>query len=181
MLTETLQEVAIAFRQLEFAIRLLSYCELGGIQPSDFDAPHLTQLPNGSLHFPSGSFADETAILSAANINVITALGACFLVLDQAFEAFGINPDPDAADNIVRLRTLIYMVRCSFAHRIGDPRWEVRGKYRRQLVVMLPSKFISLDLQTLNGAAFDIDVIGGYVGLYEMRGLARERFAKHFQ
>jgi hypothetical protein len=181
MLTETLKEVNIAFSQLEFAIRLLSYCDLGRIKPSDFDTPHLTQLPNGSLHFPSGRFSDEDSIGRAASINVVTAFGASVLVLDQAFEAFGIRADADSADNIIRLRTLVYMVRCAYAHRIADPRWEVRGKYRRPLVVALLGGTISLDLETLDGAGFDIDSIGGYVGWYEIHRLAKERFAEHFR
>jgi hypothetical protein len=180
MLTETLQELDIAFRQLEFAVRLLSYCELGHIKPSDFDTDHLTQLPNGSLHFPSGSFSDKDSICRAANINFITAFGTSVLVLDQAFQAFGVRPDAEATDNIGRLRTLVYMVRCAHAHRIADPRWEVRGKYRRTLIVALPGETISLDLEALDGAGFDIDSIGGYVGWYEMHRIAKECFAKHF-
>lgn len=181
MLTEMLHELSIAFRQLEFAVRLLSYCEVGHMKPSDFDTDHLTQLPNVNLHFPSGDFSSEDSICHAASINVIMAFGTSVLVLDQAFQAFGIRPDPEATDNISRLRTLVYMVRCAYAHRIADPRWEVRGKFRRTLVVELPSVTISLDLEALDGAGFDIDSIGGYVGWYEMHRLAKERFAEHFK
>jgi hypothetical protein len=181
MLTETLHEVNIAFQQLEFAVRLLSYCELSLIRPSDFDTDHLTQLPNGNLHFPSGHFSDERSICHAASVNVIMSFGTSVLVLDQAFQAFGIRPDPDASDNITRLRTLVYMVRCAYAHRVADPRWEVHGKYRRTLSVELFSQVISLDLAALNGSCFSIDSIGGYVGWYEMHQLAKERFYKHFK
>jgi hypothetical protein len=181
MLTETLNELSIAFQQLEFAVRLLSYCELGFIKPSDFDTDHLTQLPNGNLHFASGQFSDESAINHAASVNVIMAFGTSVLVLDQAFEAFGIIPDPQGSDNVTRLRTLVYMVRCAFAHRIADPRWEVRGKYRQTLSFELFGETVSLDLAALNGAGFDIDMIGGYVGWYEIHRLARERFHEHFK
>ncbi|MEY9590994.1 hypothetical protein ABIA06_003285 [Bradyrhizobium yuanmingense] len=181
MLTEILQELAIANRNFEFAIRLLSYCELGNIKPSDFDTDHLTQLPNGSLHFPSGRFADQDSIEGAANVNVLVAFGASVLALDQAFESFGPKPDIESNDNIVRLRTLVYMMRCAYAHRIADPRWEVRAKYRRTLVVMLKSFEIKLDLAPLDQAAFDIDAIGGYLGWYEIHDLARAHFHKRFE
>jgi len=180
MLTEILNELNIAFAQLEFAVRLLSYCELGHVNPSDFDTDHLTQLPNGNLHFPSGNYADNDAICRAASINVIMTFGTSALALDQTFENFGILPDPNASDNIIRLRTLVYMVRCAFAHRIADPRWEARGKYQRNLSVDIPSGTISLDLASLNGAAFDIESIGGYIGWYEMHQLAKDRFHQHF-
>jgi len=161
MLTETLHELSIAFHQLEFAVRLLSYCELDLIKPSDFDTDHLTQLPNGNLHFPSGNFSNERAICDAASINVVMAFGTTVLVLDQAFQAFGIRPDPEASDNMTRLRTLVYLIRCAYAHRIADPRWEARGKYRQTLSVELLGQTLSLDLVALDGAGFDIESIGG--------------------
>lgn len=181
MLTEVLQELNIAFSQLEFAVRLLSYCEQGHVKPSDFDTDHLTQLPNGNLHFPSGNYSDEESICRAASVNVIMAFGTSVLALDQAFDAFGIRPDAEAGDNITRLRTVVYMARCAYAHRIADPRWEVRGKYRRTLVVELLGQQLSLDLAALDGAGFDIDTIGGYVGWYEIHRLAKERFHEHFK
>jgi hypothetical protein len=180
MLTEALHDLRIAFSQFEFAVRLLSYCELGHIKPPDFDTDHLTQLSNGSLHFPGGNYSDQESICQAASINVVMAFSASVLALDQAFDAFGIFPNPDATDNIGRVRTLVYMIRCAYAHRIADPRWEVRGKFRRKLVVALPSQTISLDLEALDRADFDIDSIGGYVGWYEIQRLARERFHEHF-
>jgi hypothetical protein len=154
---------------------------LGHVKPSNFDTDHLTQLPNGSLHFPSENFSDDESIWRAASINVVMAFGASVLALDQAFEAFGITCDPEAVDNVTRLRTLVYMVRCAHAHRIADPRWEVRGKYLRTLVVDLGGDVISLDLRALNGAGFDVELIGGYVGWYRIRDLAKLRFAEHFQ
>jgi hypothetical protein len=53
---EALEDVEIGFRQLEFAIKLLSYCELGNIRPADFDTDHLVMLEDGSLKFPRGKF-----------------------------------------------------------------------------------------------------------------------------
>jgi hypothetical protein len=141
----------------------------------------LTQLPNGSLHFPGGNYADKEAICHAASINIIMAFGTSVLALDQAFDAFGIKPNAEATDNFIRLRTLVYIVRCAYAHRISDPRWEVRGKYRRALVVELSSQTISLDLEALDGTGFDIDSIGGYVGWYDIHKMAGERFHQHFK
>ena len=34
---EAVEDVEIGFRQLEFAIKLLSYCELGKINPAEFE------------------------------------------------------------------------------------------------------------------------------------------------
>ena len=44
LIQDALDDVDIAFRQLEFAIKLLSFCELGNIKPSDFDTDHIVFL-----------------------------------------------------------------------------------------------------------------------------------------
>jgi len=41
---EAIEDVDIGFRQLEFAIKLLSFCELGKINPCEFDSDHVVQL-----------------------------------------------------------------------------------------------------------------------------------------
>ncbi|GAB6269292.1 MAG: hypothetical protein STSR0002_20340 [Smithella sp.] len=48
-LSEALEDVEIAFRQLEFAIKLRSYCELGNIRPQEFDTDHTVILENGNV------------------------------------------------------------------------------------------------------------------------------------
>lgn len=167
---EALEDVEIGFRQLEFAIKLLSFCELEKIDPAAFDTEHLVQLPEGNLKFPSGPFSTHDDLNRAASIAVVLAFSGSILVLDQAFDAAEMKPNPDAADNIGQLRVLIHMVRCAHAHRIADPHWEVRGKYARTLSVNVDGITISLDLRPLHGQAFDIDRhLGGYVNWYRIR------------
>jgi hypothetical protein len=166
---EALEDVEIAFRQLEFTIRLLTYCELGKIEPTDFDIDHITLLDGGSLRLPTGNFSDADAITRAASISVLIAFSASVLVLDKAFEVAQIGPNPESADNVGQLRTLIYMIRCAQAHGLADPRWEVRGKYLRTLRLNVSGVDLSLDLQKLNGQRFHIDQIGGYLSWYRVR------------
>ena len=173
-INEALEDIEIAFRQLEFAIKLLSFCELGHIDPSAFDTDHLVILEGGNLNFPSGHFSTADNIVKAASVSVLLAFSASALVLDKAFEITGPKPDPEAADNIGRLRTLIYMVRCAQAYGIADPRWEARGKYLRTLTVNLDGISISLDLRTLNGQAFHIETLGGYVNWYRIHSAAAQ-------
>jgi hypothetical protein len=169
-ISEALEDVEIGFRQLEFTIKLLSFCELGNVSPSAFDTDHLVQLEQGNLKFPSGHFSSADDLNRAASIAVVIAFSASALVLDQAFDAVGMKADPEAADNIGQLRTLVYMVRCAHAHRIAEPHWEARGKYARTLSVDIGGVTISLDLRSLHGHAFDIDRhLGGYVNWFRIR------------
>jgi hypothetical protein len=171
-LEEAKGDIEIAFRQPEFSIKLLSYCESGGIDPSDFDTDHLVQLSKGNLHFPSGHFSDPDNIRKAAGTSVLIAFSASILVLDKAFEVAGIVPNPERADAAVRLRTLVYMLRCAQAHGIADPQWEVRGKFRRSITVDLEDGSISIDLTAMDGRPFNVDDIGGYENWYRIRDAA---------
>jgi hypothetical protein len=173
-LEEAKGDIEIAFRQLEFSIKLLSYCEAGGINPRDFDTDHLVQLSNGNLHFPTGHFSDPDNIRKAAGTSVLIAFSASILVLDKAFEVGGIAPNPESADAAVRLRTLVYMLRCAQAHGIADPRWEVRGKFRRTIAVDLESAPISIDLTAMDGRPFNVDDIGGYENWCRIRDTAMQ-------
>jgi hypothetical protein len=120
---EAIEDVEIGFRQLEFAIQLLLYIELGKVNPSDFDTDHLVQLGTGNLHFPSVNFQSQDALVRAASINVVIAFSATTLVLDQAFDAIGMKSDFLATDGAGKLRFLVYMVRCAYAHGFAYPHW----------------------------------------------------------
>jgi hypothetical protein len=170
--SEALEDVEISFRQLEFAIKLLSFCELGRINPTEFDTDHLVVLHGGSLRFPAGNFSTQDSVEKAAGTGVLIAFSVSVLVLDKAFEVAGLKPDPEAVDEVGRLRTLVHMMRCAQAHGIAEPRWEVRGKYRRPLTINIGASTISLDLSALDGQPFDIDQLGGYVNWYRMRDAA---------
>ena len=171
-LHEALQDVEIAFWQLEFSIKLLTFCELKKLDPSEFDTDHVVKLEEGNLNFPSGHFSDADNIIRAANVSVALAFGASALALDKAFETAEIRPEPESDNNVAQLRTLIYMVRCAYAHGIAEPRWEVRGKYRRAMSVELDGITTLFDLEKLDGKVFDFKHIGGHSNWNRMRDAA---------
>lgn len=174
---EAIEDVEIGFRQLEFAIKLLSYIELGKINPADFDTDHLVQLGSGDLHFPSINFQSQDALVRAASINVIMAFSTTTLVLDQAFEALGMKHDFQATDYAGKLRLLVYMVRCAYAHGIAYPRWNVTNKKAGLLTVTIEGQTITLDLPRLHGQVFDVSQIGGYENWYRIRNAAQRLFS----
>jgi hypothetical protein len=174
---EVIEDVEIGFRQLEFAIKLLSYCELGKIPPAEFDTDHLVQLGTGNLHFPSVNFQTTDALIRGAEINVVIAFSATTLVLDQAFDAIGMKPDFHATDPNGKLRLLVYMVRCAYAHGFAYPRWNVTNKKAGVLTVNVEDQTIPLDLPHLHGQVFEIEKIGGYENWYRIRNAAQRLFS----
>ena len=115
-LTGSIEDGEIAFIQPDFPLKLLSYCELKKIDPSQFDTDHTVLLENGNLRFQTGHFSDLDNIIRAAQVSALLAFGASALVLNDAYEVAGIKSDPSSVDKIIKLRTLVFMVRCAYAH-----------------------------------------------------------------
>ena len=125
-LNEALEDIEIAFPQVEFVIKLLSYCELEKIDALEFDTDTVL-LQNGNLGFPTGHFSDPDNIIKAAMVMVSLAFGASALALDKAYEVAEVELDASSDNNVVRLRTLVYMVRCAYAHGIANPKMGSAG------------------------------------------------------
>ncbi len=58
-LENALQDVEYAFRQLEFAIKLMCYCELGHVDVEKFDTDVTILLERENVGFSSGGFANQ--------------------------------------------------------------------------------------------------------------------------
>ncbi len=167
-LKEALIDVEISSLHVEFAIRLLSCCEREVIDAAEFSTTHVVLLENGRLEFPSGNFTNTPDIVRAASITVSAAFGASAVTLDKAWEVAGVLPNPESEDATVKLRTLVYMIRCAYAHGIADPKWKVKGRYQRLFQVNLRSGILELDLSELNNQSFDFNVLGGHTKWFEI-------------
>ncbi len=171
-LEEALFDVEMAFRQIEFSIKLLYYCEHEKINPADFDTNHIVRLEQENLRFPPEYFKRLDDIIIAASVAVSLAFGGSALTLDKAWEIAGICPDPQSADESVKLRTLVHMVRCAYAHGVADPKWEVKGKYHQVLEVDLLDPPLTLDLRKLHGKEFGFKVLGGHARWFDIRNVS---------
>jgi len=154
-----------------------SNIEFGKINPTDFDSDQIVQLNTGNLHFPSINFQTRDALIRAASINVIMAFSTTTLVLDQAFDAIEMKHNFQATDDAGKLRLLVYMVRCAYAHGIAYPRWNVTNKKARVLTVNVEGQTITLDLPRLHGQVFNVSNIGGYENWYRIRDAAQRLFS----
>ena len=167
------QDAQTAFRNLEFAIKLLSHCELKKLDAASFDSEHTTRLREGDIVFPIGNFSTNEQLVTAASISVLVAFSVTVLALDQAFDAAGIGRDPGSSDNLERLRVLVYMMRNAVAHCIAAPVWLVnKPKYQVKLRASVTDGEIEIDLPSLNGKEFLVEDIGGYVAWYRLRDTA---------
>ena len=173
-LGEALEDIDIAFLQLEFSLKLLTFCELGKIDPVEFDTDLTVRLENGNLSYPFEHFSQPENIVRAAAVSVSLAAGATAFVLDKTWEVAGVARNPKSEDPSAQLRAVVYMVRCAYAHGIAEPRWEVRGDYRRTFEFRLPEEPVELNLRELDGRGFDFDDLGGYRTWFAIRDATLE-------
>ena len=117
-LDDAVVDVGIAFDQVEFSIKLLSYCELDQIRPAEFDTNQVVLLERENLAFPTGRFSTQEDIVRAAMVAVSLALAGSALTLDRAWEVAGIRPDPGSPERAVKLRTLVHMVNARLSPRL---------------------------------------------------------------
>ena len=170
-LPEALEDIRIAFLQVEFAIKLLDFCESGKLEPSEFDTDLQVQGKRLNLELPQGHFSDRRSIVNAASVMVLSTLGSSSIVLDKAWEVARICPKPKSQNEKDMLRTVVYMVRCAFAHGPADPKWKVKGEYCRVFRLTLPSGTLELDLRELDGEQFDFSQLGDHRIWFDIRDL----------
>jgi hypothetical protein len=163
------ESVEQAFLQLTFAIKLLTYIELGRIQKAEFDGDVLILLKRRNLRFREQTFRSDNDLVSAAQNNYTLTLGFTSIVLESAMTAAGMPADLPTSSPHRDLRALVYMIRCAFAHDMMHPRWEARGPFARVLDVDLPSERLRVEVEALNGQPFDPIQIGGIEAYFEIK------------
>ncbi len=168
--TAALVDVEHAFQHLEFAIRLMCYCEQGHLDLAQFDSDVTILLERENVSFPSGLFTSQEGAIRAAQANVGVCFGASAIVLDAAFDAAGIRRQPQLREPADELRTLVYMIRCAFGHNPAFPVWDARGNdFCRELSLSINSLNLSVDLGALHGRSFEYEHIGGFANWPRIR------------
>jgi len=156
-------DVEQAFRQLEFAIKLMCYCELDHLDRVVFDSDLTLRFENENVGFPTGNFATLESVVLASQIQVGVSFGASAIVLDTAYNAAGTRLSQQSRLPADDLRAFVYMVRCAFSHKIAAPRWDMRGPdFAREFSLPLEDSIAIVNLSELNGEIFDYDHIGGF-------------------
>ncbi len=164
-----LTDVEHAFRHLEFAIKLMCYCELDHLDRSKFDSDVTILLEKENVSFPSNTFETLDSVVLAAQANVGVCFGVTAIVLDAVFEVAGVPKRPQSFAPADELRTLVYMVRCAFAHNPAMPCWDARKYYARLLSLPLGASTMTLDLASLHGRPFEHEHIGGFANWFKIR------------
>ena len=157
---DPLQRVREAFIQLEFAIKLRAHVELGEVEAESFDTEIEEVYEAGRVRFADGHFRDPHELWRAAENNVHIALGFTATAMDRALAQAGVPLNPEDRSNRGQIRTLVYMLRCAYAHDMIHPVWECRGLYRQQLQVRVKDFSIALNLEEFDGRPLELSQLG---------------------
>lgn len=166
--------------QLSFTTR----CEF------DYNLPVVISTCKGKIPY------HQILTINSGDIDIIylnklhCALGAFFLTAHDVFE-FEFKDATSLSDDLKDLKTIIRQCRNAYAHNFLDPHWAIGDPYRgkptkrhtdeRIVLISHNERTIKIDLSTkmlcscLNGCLdyrhrkgikFDLEQIGGYLGLY---------------
>jgi len=169
ILENALQDIEYAFRQLEFAIKLMCYCDLGHIDRNKFDTDVTILLEQENIGFSSDTFTDQKLIVVASQMMVGTSFGVSAIILDAAYKAAGIRLNIKSREPQDDLQVLVYMVRCAFAHNMAAPRWNARGSDFARVFSLPLEQESKIDLTLINGSDFKYEHIGGFAQWYKIK------------
>ncbi len=163
-------DVEFAFRQLEFAIKLMCYCEQNHLDRSKFDTDVTLLLETENVGFPAGNFKTLESIIFASQIQVGVSFGVSAILLDAAYEATGVRKNLKSRAPEDDLRILVYMVRNAFAHNMAAPRWQLHGKdFQRIFSLPLEDTIAVVDFSSYNEKIFSYEHIGGFAQWFKIK------------
>jgi hypothetical protein len=165
---ELLENIEQAFLQLAFAIKLLAFLDLKKIDKNEFDID-LILGKHGEIAYGHGTFNTYDDLINAAHNNFNLTLGFTAITLETSLQTAGISNNPSDQSPNGMLRTLIYMIRNAYAHDLMHPKWEVKGQYRKQLIIELQNETVELDLSEKHGQPFDVKDIGGHETYFQIK------------
>jgi len=113
--------------------------------------------------------------------NIMMCVGAtCILQHDElAKQTFNGNARMHHADPDVRnMCTLLYLVRCAFAHDPLTPRWLIKPKLQNKKIV-IPTLRLELDTTGLHGKHNILECVGGWYGMLALIDHAQKLILRH--
>ena len=160
MKSAIINNIEQSFLQLEFSVKLLAYFETEKVDKDEFDTEISWPGKLINLIFPHNSYKTYNDLILAAENSYSITLGFTSIVLNDALQNIGIkcNPSDDSPNGM--LRTLVYMIRCAYAHNMMYPKWEIKPKYAYSLEIAIEPEPLKLDLSQKNGQPFKIADIG---------------------
>ena len=167
-----LDQIDACFKQFDFSIKLWQYIKEGHIDLARFDDDLTVQSTNRSYQLKKGTFRTNQMLVDVSRNIIGVSFGAAAITLSRAIEKTGWKPPLKYDSEKDQLASLMYMVRCCFAHDFANPKWCISRSNRRRLSI----DGIEIDLHDKHGVDFDYSHIGGAENLRRFLDLAYDWF-----
>jgi hypothetical protein len=168
--SQIIENINQAFLQLEFSIKLFSYFENKKVNKDEFDTDVIIPGTPLNSNFYHNSFQTYNDLVLGAENTYSISIGFTAIVLDDALQSIGVNHDPRNKTPNGLLRTLVYMIRCAYAHNMMYPMWNIQPKYEFQIKIPLAHNIIEINFAKMKGQPFNfISDIGGLQNYLEIK------------
>lgn len=137
------EEIDEALNILELTIRLQTGFRAGFISEECFQRE--TEV-NKDTHSRLNNefFHKKQPILKMRFSNLVLAtIGMVSCALDRALDKKFGNKDPEDHSVVGSTRSVVYMIRCAFAHDPCNPTWDCKGRYTKGTYTIIIDKSVS--------------------------------------
>ncbi len=94
--------------------------------------------------------------------HIISSIACLFIALDEALKDTFEPRKPKDLSKLGKLRTVIYLLRCTFAHDICEPKWDIRGQYLLLEPISIPIHSSLHNTNALRELSFDFKKLHGH-------------------
>lgn len=162
-----------AIKQFEFSLKLWHYLQEYPIQLKDFDIPLTIEEGASRIVMSEGTFTGYGELIVASENITSMCFGSIAIVLWKAIQHADYVLPKSITQEKDELASLVYMIRCAFAHDMAKPRWNIKKeKYNRKY--RIGSHIISLIEK--DGKIFSYQDIGGAEMMLVFIDMAGEYF-----
>ncbi len=173
--SRAIESIEIAFSIVEFTYRLQGGLELEGVM----------RLFQNEIEVKGTVILTRSINLQEAHDflynHLHSGLSTFWIAVDEALnDVFG-DKNPEGTSFIDDFRAVIYMFRCAFAHKISQPIWKIKPKYRRSYRLLIPLEHreggieeFYLDFLVLHGQRLKNEEYKGFNGILVLSKVARE-------
>ncbi len=163
------QRIDHAFRQLDFAIKFVSYVERRKVELSELDSTAEVHIAGENVRVEGKTFRDYDDLATAAQKNFLITMGMTAAALESAFTTANIPADPRRLEPAADVRSVVWMICCAFRSDPMAPKWEIRTRFARTFALHLENVPAEVDLRTKDKSDFHIADIGGVKGYVDIK------------
>jgi len=178
MMTEA-EKIFWAVEQFTFAIKFLTCCNSGTVDPNIFKPKAIMRLKGVSFEIQAWNDMNLEKLKKAAGNQLMVSMAASAITVDDALSrVYGKNSfdawkkDPSDLNS---LREIIFLIRCAYAHTMPDVHWCIDKKRKDAIYqVCTPDGNVSFNAGNKQREKLKFNHFGGLKGYFDLVNFAHD-------